>query len=108
MSTICNYLEVRSPDDIRVAGTRVGIEHLLSVYLDGITAEELAVQFPTVSLEQIYGVLAYYWGNKEEVDAYLTRWRQGCDERYQASKARPESEVVKRLRQIAQKRRAGQ
>ncbi len=29
------YLDVCSPDDIRVKGTRIGIEHLLSLYLSG-------------------------------------------------------------------------
>jgi uncharacterized protein (DUF433 family) len=105
MSTAYSYLEVHSPDDIRIAGTRVGLEHLMSAYLDGLTAEELAVQFPSVGVEQIYGVLAYYWANRMEVDSYLARWRKGCDQRYNAFKSRTEPAVVKRLRQIAERRR---
>jgi uncharacterized protein (DUF433 family) len=106
MATVSSYLEVLDADDIRIAGTRVGLEHIMSAYFDGLTAEEVAMQFPTVGLEKVYGVLAYYWGNRAEVDAYMSRWRQGCRERYAASKNGPELEVVKRLRQIAARRAA--
>ena len=65
------YLEIHSPDDIRVAGTRVGIEHLLGVYLAGRLPEEIALEFPTVTLEQVHGVIAWYLRNRAEVDAFL-------------------------------------
>ena len=75
------YLEILSSDDVRVRGTRVGVEHLLTEYLAGRLPEELAVEFPTVSLEQVHGVLAWYLRNRKEVDEYLRRWRaraQAC------------------------------
>jgi uncharacterized protein (DUF433 family) len=69
------YLEILSADDVRVRGTRVGIEHLLTEYLAGRLPEEIAVEFPSVSLEQVHGVLAWYLRNRTEVDEYLSRWR---------------------------------
>jgi uncharacterized protein (DUF433 family) len=69
------YLEILSADDDRVRGTRVGIEHLLTEYLAGRLPEEIAVDFPSVSLEQVHGVLAWYLRNRTEVDEYLRRWR---------------------------------
>lgn len=104
MSTICNYLEIHSPDDIRIAGTRVGIEHLLSLYLDGHTAESLALQFPTLSLEQIHGTIAYYWGNRTEVDEYLARWRAHSRKVREEQAAKPMPEVVQRIRKILEQR----
>ena len=69
------YLDFVSHDDVRVQGTRVGIEHLLTEYLAGRSPDELALEFPSVSLEQVHGVLAWYLRNRAEVDDYLRRWR---------------------------------
>jgi uncharacterized protein (DUF433 family) len=98
------YLDHHADDDIRVKDTRVGIEHLLSAYNDGFTAEELAIQYRTVTLEQVHGVIAYYLGNKAAVDDYLERWQRGCEERRAEWERQPKSDVVIRLRNIAAQR----
>ena len=40
--------------------------------------ESIAVDFPSLSLEQIHGAIAFYLGRREEVDSYLSsqgkRW----------------------------------
>ena len=54
------YLETHADDDIRVEGTRVGIEHLLTAYLAGSLPEEIALEYPTVTLEQVHGGIAWY------------------------------------------------
>jgi uncharacterized protein (DUF433 family) len=41
---------------IRLAGTRVGVEFVLRDYLNGASPEELALRYPTVSLEQIHAL----------------------------------------------------
>ncbi len=56
---------------IRVAGTRVGVEFVLRDYLNGASPEELALRFPTVSLEQIYALITYYLARQSEMNAYL-------------------------------------
>jgi uncharacterized protein (DUF433 family) len=94
-------LDILDADDVRVRGTRVGIEHLLSAYHDGSLAEEIAVQFPTVSLAQVHGVIAYYLNHRAEVDEYLRQWRDHADQARREQAKRPAPEVVKRLRQIA-------
>ena len=103
MATACSYLEIHSPDDIRIAGTRVGLEHLLALYLDGYTAEEIAMQFPTVSLEQVHGVIAYYLGHREEVNRLLGQGSRGLWCRAEQA-AKPVPEVVQRIRKILQRR----
>lgn len=78
-----SYFEfVRLPGDeamqaIRIAGTRVGIEHVLREYLNGASPEELALRFPTVSLEQIHATITYFLAQRQQVAQYLaTVWRQ--------------------------------
>lgn len=56
---------------VRIAGTRVGIEFLLREYLRGASPEELALRFPTVTLEQIHATITYFLAQNEEVSRYL-------------------------------------
>lgn len=56
-----------------VAGTRVSLDSLVYGFRDGHTAESLAQSFPLLTLEQVYGAIAYYLGNQEVIDAYLQK-----------------------------------
>jgi len=93
------YLEFLSEDDIRIKGTRVGIETVLDDYLEGASPEEIAARYRSLSLEQIYATITYYLRNRAQVDAYLKAWRQYTDQAWQEQERNP-SEVVKRLRQL--------
>ena len=68
-----SYFDFLSPDDIRVRGHRIGIDDILGLYLEGYSADEIATQFPTLSLEQIYVTITYYLQHRAELDAYLAR-----------------------------------
>ena len=94
------YLESCSTDDIRVRGTRVGVEHVLEAYLAGSLPEEIALEFPTVTLEQVHGTIVWYLRNRAEADRYLERWRararRGRSEQSQAG----QPDLIRRLRQL--------
>ena len=67
-----DYFDFLDPVNIRVRGTRVGIETILSDYLHlGLFAEQIATRYSTLSLEQVYATLTYYWRNREQMEAYL-------------------------------------
>ena len=69
------YFDFLAPDDIRLRGTRIGIESLLYEYIfRGKTAESIAEQFPAVSLEQVYATILYYLRNRETMDRYVSDW----------------------------------
>jgi len=63
-----------------VAGSRVSLESIIVPFLDGASAEALVDEFPTLSLEQVYGVITFYLARRAEIDAYLkdteTLWEQ--------------------------------
>lgn len=61
----------------RVAGTRISLDSLVYAYLNGQTAEAIAQAFSLLTLEQVYGALAYYLAHRETIDAYL---RQGSQD----------------------------
>lgn len=98
------YLEMRSTEDIRVAGTRVGIEHLLGAYLAGGLPEEIALEFPTVTLEQVHGVIAWYLRNRAEVDAYLKRSQRLARARRAEQTMGDGPAIVQHLRRLAEER----
>lgn len=58
---------------IRVRGTRVTLDTVIGAFLEGATAEEIAQQYPTLSLPDIYSVISYYLNQRAEVDTYLQR-----------------------------------
>ncbi len=70
-----DYFAFLDADDIRIKGTRIGIEIVLEDYLSGVSPEEIAVRYRTLTLEQVYATITYYLYNREEIDAYLARWR---------------------------------
>jgi uncharacterized protein (DUF433 family) len=82
---------------IRVQGTRVAIDHIIEDYQQGMSPETIAVNYPTVTLEQVFATLTYYLHNKPEVDAYLQRGREHGERLYQEYLKRERPEVVKRL-----------
>ena len=54
-----------------VMGTRVSLDSLVYAFREGQTAESLAQSFPVLTLEQVYGAIAYYLANREVIDVYL-------------------------------------
>lgn len=56
---------------VRVAGTRVTLDTVVGAFEAGATAAEIAQQYPTVPLVDVYSVITYYLRHKPEVDAYL-------------------------------------
>ena len=54
-----------------IAGTRVSLDSIVYEYLKGNSPETIQEAFPSVSLEQIHGSLAFYLANRKHVDEYL-------------------------------------
>lgn len=53
-----SYLDFLSPDDIRIKGTRIGIETILYDYIHrGESAEHIAARYPSVTVEQVYATI---------------------------------------------------
>lgn len=58
---------------IRVTGTRVPLETIVRAFHQGATAEEIVQDFSTLTLAQVYAVLAYYLWHRDAVDAYVAQ-----------------------------------
>jgi uncharacterized protein (DUF433 family) len=70
-----NYFDFLAQDDIRIKGTRIGIEHVLDQYLhEKKSPEEIVELFPTVTLEQVYATILYYLSDRDRVGRYVADW----------------------------------
>ena len=56
---------------IRIRGTRVPLETIVVVFQNGSTAEEIAQQYPSLSLADVYQTIGYYLRHSAQVQAYL-------------------------------------
>lgn len=56
---------------VRISGSRITLDTLVGAYEKGATAEQIQDSFPSLSLRQIYGTIAYYLEHEAEVKAYL-------------------------------------
>ncbi len=59
-----------------IAGTHVSLDFVVYAFLDGQSAEAIGQAFPLLSLEQVYGAIAYYLAHRDDVDRYLETRRQ--------------------------------
>ena len=54
-----------------IAGTRVSLDSVVVAFLEGLSPESITDSFEMLTLEQVFGALAYYLKHRIEVDAYL-------------------------------------
>ena len=64
------YVEQRD-QTYMLSGTRVSLDSVVIGFLAGDSAETIAQAFPVLSLEQVYGAIAFYLAHRDEVDRYL-------------------------------------
>ena len=97
MATAADYVTTDEHGVMRVGQTRVMFDSVLASFHEGCSAETIAQQYPELSLEEIYGAIAFYLGHRDIVDSYLVRqdeiWRQKRE-----AAERSASPVVARLR----------
>lgn len=58
----------------RIANTRVSLDSIVYSFWNGETPETIVQNFSTLRLEQVYGAIAFYLANRNEIDEYM---RQG-------------------------------
>ncbi len=63
-----------SPDTygtIRIGRTRVTLDTVVESFKSGETAEDIAFQYPTLELGEVYAAISYYLQNQSSVEEYL-------------------------------------
>ena len=75
MNTGKQYIEEQE-GCYRVVGKRVSLDSIVYVFLAGQSPESIAQSFPALTLEEVYGAIAFYLANREKIDQYLAEGSQ--------------------------------
>lgn len=60
----------------RVAGTGITVRTIARLHQQGLTPEEIAISRYNLKLEQVHAALAYYFANRDEINADIARQDQ--------------------------------
>jgi uncharacterized protein (DUF433 family) len=66
---ISELLEVEpSRGRVVVRGTKIGVQRIIGLHLEGRSADEISTAFKGLSLGAVYAALAYYYEHQVELD----------------------------------------
>jgi hypothetical protein len=78
----------------------VSLDSVVHAYWQGRLPEAIVADFPSLTLEQVHGAIAFYLGHRAEIDAYLSeqdaRWEQ-----FQQESAAKHAPLLRRVRGCA-------
>jgi uncharacterized protein (DUF433 family) len=88
-----------------LAGSRVSLASVIFAFRDGASPETIRQSFPSLSLGQVYGAIAFYLDRPAESERYLqglaARWKELEQQGHP-----PSEEMQKRVEQARQRRLA--
>ena len=81
LSVVSEPLPIKTDADgvVRVAGTRVTLDTIVSAFNEGATPEEIVAQYSSLDLADVYAVIGYYLRHRGDVEAYLHQRQQQAD-----------------------------
>lgn len=76
MATVETYVRTDEHGVIRVGNTRVMLDSVLVLFEQGEAPESIQSAYPSLSLEHVYGAIAFILGHPDEVKEYKKRQEQ--------------------------------
>ena len=101
-----NFVE-RRDGSFYLVGSRVPLAHLVREFQHGEPPEAIRSHYPTLGLEQVYGAITFYLGNKSELENDIAD-REREEDAYSAAHPAPPDIKLKfaRMRQQVPVRRS--
>ena len=94
-----DYFDFLAPDDIRLKGSRIGIETILYDYIHrGWSPERIADEYRSLTLEQVFATITYYYHNKNEISQYITQWIEFGDRMREEQAKHPTPGMLKLIK----------
>lgn len=94
------YIREDKQGGLRVGELDVSLDSVVIAYQQGYAAETIQQLYPVLTLEEVYGAIAFYLANQDEVHRYLQRQEGRWHQLRQATAETP-SAVVARLRAVS-------
>jgi uncharacterized protein (DUF433 family) len=63
----------------RIAETRITVQRIAVWYKMGMKPEEIISEIPHLNLAQVHAALAYYYANKQQIDADIADEDAECE-----------------------------
>ena len=92
-----SYVHVDEHGVMRVGNTRVMLDSVVASFEQGYSPETIQQQYPALTLEEVYGTIAWYLANTSEVAQYLKRQQAVWNHWRIQAEVQP-SPVLQRLR----------
>jgi uncharacterized protein (DUF433 family) len=80
---------------IRIKGSRVTLDSVIHAFKQGATAEQIQDSFPSLTLREVYGTIAYYLEHIEQVESYLREQDQAAEETKRFIEGRQDSSLLR-------------
>ena len=84
---------------LRVGAADISLDSVVIAFQDGNSPESIQLQYPVLTLEEVYGEITYYLANRLFIDDYLKRQENLWTSLRQSAEQSP-SPVVIRLRSV--------
>lgn len=81
---------------IRIEGTRVLLDLVVSKHNSGYTPTQIVESYDTLDVVKVYRVIAWYLENKQEVDAYIAQREHEADLLWAKIESDPEHQASRR------------
>lgn len=92
------YIEMRE-GVYRIRGSNVSLDSIVIDWREGLSAEEIREDFPTLKLVEVYGAITYYLEHQAEIDKYLLENKK----KYEAQRAAAEAAEPERYARLRQR-----
>jgi uncharacterized protein (DUF433 family) len=79
-----------------VAGSRVSLASIIYEFREGASPETIRQDFPSLSLAQVYGSIAFYLNHPQQAEAYLQQLNEKWEELERQGQP-PNSEFQKKI-----------
>jgi len=70
----------------RVAGTGVSLDSIVYCFWNGDSPESIAQSFSVLTLEQVFGAVAYYLDHQDEINEYIKQGEADYDAKREAAR----------------------
>lgn len=87
MNKTVSYVQTDAAGVMRVGQQQVPLDSVLAAFEQGHSPESIRSQYPSLTLEEIYGAITYYLAHQDEVHEYLRRqdslwaqWKQRSEQ----------------------------
>lgn len=79
------YVE-RVGEAYTVTSTRVSLDSIVYCFWNGESPESIVQSFPTLTLQQVYGAIAYYLDHQDEIDGYIRKGEADYEAKREAAR----------------------